>query len=148
MVISDKQRFLPKYLYSSREAVAALAVVSTKCTQSICGSKSHSSLGLGQIHDDVLKQFRKGTCFDKRECRQDRGIVQDGGQDKFMIPGASETRKIPLYTGEFYAYCAAGGILSCGITHTGVTPLDIVKCNMQVHLFHFVFTSLLYIILF
>jgi solute carrier family 25 (mitochondrial phosphate transporter), member 3 len=25
-----------------------------------------------------------------------------------------------------------GGILSCGITHTIVCPLDIVKCRMQV----------------
>eukprot|EP01059_Diplonema_ambulator_P026766 TRINITY_DN441_c0_g2_i2.p1 TRINITY_DN441_c0_g2~~TRINITY_DN441_c0_g2_i2.p1 ORF type:complete len:355 (+),score=128.75 TRINITY_DN441_c0_g2_i2:152-1066(+) len=25
-----------------------------------------------------------------------------------------------------------GGILSCGLTHMGVTPLDVVKCNMQV----------------
>lgn len=25
-----------------------------------------------------------------------------------------------------------GGILSCGLTHTAVCPLDIVKCRMQV----------------
>jgi solute carrier family 25 phosphate transporter 3 len=25
-----------------------------------------------------------------------------------------------------------GGVLACGITHAGITPLDVVKCNMQV----------------
>lgn len=32
---------------------------------------------------------------------------------------------------DFYVASVCGGILSCGLTHTGVTPLDIVKCNMQ-----------------
>jgi solute carrier family 25 phosphate transporter 3 len=31
----------------------------------------------------------------------------------------------------YYRKCMAGGILSCGITHTMVCPLDIVKCRMQ-----------------
>ena len=28
--------------------------------------------------------------------------------------------------------CTIGGILACGATHTAVTPLDVVKCNMQI----------------
>lgn len=32
---------------------------------------------------------------------------------------------------DYYKKCMAGGILSCGITHTIVCPLDIVKCRMQ-----------------
>merc|ERR1712110_1035378 len=35
-------------------------------------------------------------------------------------------------TGKFYALCAVGGALSCGITHTAVVPLDLVKCRIQV----------------
>merc|ERR1712217_630988 len=35
-------------------------------------------------------------------------------------------------TPKFYAYCAVGGALSCGITHTAVVPLDLVKCRIQV----------------
>jgi len=35
-------------------------------------------------------------------------------------------------TGKFYALCAVGGLLSCGITHTAVVPLDLVKCRLQV----------------
>ncbi|MCO5612397.1 hypothetical protein L7F22_066664 [Adiantum nelumboides] len=44
----------------------------------------------------------------------------------------SRSGSIDMYSGRFYAACAAGGILSCGITHPAVTPLDLVKCNMQI----------------
>lgn len=33
---------------------------------------------------------------------------------------------------EYYQACAIGGVLACGLTHTAVTPLDVVKCNMQI----------------
>merc|ERR1711962_1058966 len=33
---------------------------------------------------------------------------------------------------KYFALCAFGGVLSCGITHTLVTPLDLVKCRLQV----------------
>eukprot|EP00923_Selenidium_pygospionis_P043455 GHVN01074993.1.p1 GENE.GHVN01074993.1~~GHVN01074993.1.p1 ORF type:complete len:346 (+),score=33.74 GHVN01074993.1:198-1235(+) len=32
----------------------------------------------------------------------------------------------------YYAKCMVGGIMSCGLTHTAVVPLDITKCRMQV----------------
>ena len=35
-------------------------------------------------------------------------------------------------SGKYYALCAFGGLLSCGITHTAVVPLDMVKCRIQV----------------
>lgn len=50
----------------------------------------------------------------------------------FMIPAPSET-KIPLFSPAYYAACTAGGIFSCGVTHMAVTPLDLVKCNMQIN---------------
>jgi len=33
---------------------------------------------------------------------------------------------------KYFVLCAFGGVLSCGITHTAVTPLDLVKCRLQV----------------
>jgi len=38
---------------------------------------------------------------------------------------------IALYSPQYFYYCGIGGILSCGLTHTAVTPLDLVKCNAQ-----------------
>jgi len=40
--------------------------------------------------------------------------------------------KIELYSAKYYAACTFGGLLACGITHTAVTPLDLVKCRRQV----------------
>jgi len=55
-----------------------------------------------------------------------------------MVGGPTNTKPNPvtgipiqLYTGQYYAACAVGGILSCGLTHTLVCPLDVVKCNAQ-----------------
>ncbi|KAI6126484.1 mitochondrial carrier protein [Pisolithus croceorrhizus] len=31
----------------------------------------------------------------------------------------------------YYAKCMLGGVLACGLTHAGITPLDVAKCNMQ-----------------
>mmetsp|Transcript_9626 Transcript_9626/g.16636 ORF Transcript_9626/g.16636 Transcript_9626/m.16636 type:complete len:358 (-) Transcript_9626:195-1268(-) len=37
------------------------------------------------------------------------------------------------HTNEYYLKCMVGGVLSCGLTHAAVTPLDVTKCNMQVN---------------
>lgn len=38
------------------------------------------------------------------------------------------------FTPGYYGVCAIGGMLSAGTTHLVVTPLDVLKVNMQVHL--------------
>ena len=30
---------------------------------------------------------------------------------------------------KFYALCGLGGVMSCGITHTALVPLDLIKCR-------------------
>eukprot|EP00741_Cyanophora_paradoxa_P005128 tig00000863_g4970.t1 len=45
-----------------------------------------------------------------------------------LIPSAIE-----LYTPKYYYNCAIGGALACGLTHTAIVPLDLVKCRMQVN---------------
>ena len=51
----------------------------------------------------------------------------------FVAAAAAEgPRKIELYSNEYYWTCALGGVASCGLTHMGVTPLDVVKCNLQI----------------
>jgi len=32
----------------------------------------------------------------------------------------------------YYVLCGIAGAICCGATHTGITPLDLVKCRMQV----------------
>lgn len=52
----------------------------------------------------------------------------------FMMaaPDERKQQKIPLYSAKYFQACTIGGILACGPTHTSVTPLDVVKCNMQI----------------
>lgn len=33
---------------------------------------------------------------------------------------------------KYYALCGFGGMLSCGLTHTAIVPLDLIKCRIQV----------------
>lgn len=33
---------------------------------------------------------------------------------------------------KYYLLCGFGGVLSCGLTHTAVVPLDLIKCRIQV----------------
>ena len=50
------------------------------------------------------------------------------------LAAASATEEYSCEYGslKFYALCGVGGVLSCGLTHTAVVPLDLVKCRMQV----------------
>lgn len=44
---------------------------------------------------------------------------------------STQQKKIELYSSTYFAMCGIGGILSCGLTHAVMTPLDLVKCNAQ-----------------
>ncbi|WOL20023.1 mitochondrial phosphate carrier protein 3, mitochondrial-like [Canna indica] len=58
--------------------------------------------------------------------------IGNASMGSVVAQAPSEPGKIELYSPMYYAACTAGGIASCGITHTAVTPLDLVKCNMQI----------------
>jgi solute carrier family 25 (mitochondrial phosphate transporter), member 3 len=50
------------------------------------------------------------------------------------VPGAKWDARLshtPIHDTSYYLKCMLGGVLSCGLTHTLVTPLDVAKCNMQ-----------------
>lgn len=49
-----------------------------------------------------------------------------------MAFAAGDSGSVVYGSAEFYAKCALGGALSCGLTHTAVVPLDLVKCRIQV----------------
>ncbi|KAG5939489.1 hypothetical protein E4U53_007790 [Claviceps sorghi] len=52
--------------------------------------------------------------------------------EKASSAAQSKTGHIELYSGKYYAACTFGGLLACGLTHTFVTPLDLVKTRRQV----------------
>merc|ERR1712168_1015889 len=57
-----------------------------------------------------------------------------GGQRTLSAAAAGgEQYSCEFGSNKYYALCGLGGVLSCGITHTAVTPLDLVKCRLQVN---------------
>nr|XP_034833328.1 phosphate carrier protein, mitochondrial-like [Maniola hyperantus] len=49
-----------------------------------------------------------------------------------MAKGKKEEYSCEMYSAKYFQLCAAGGAVACGTTHTFVTPLDLVKCRLQV----------------
>lgn len=49
-----------------------------------------------------------------------------------MSKKPAEDVSCAMYSNKFFILCAAGGMLACGTTHTFVTPLDLIKCRIQV----------------
>ncbi|RWW14415.1 hypothetical protein BHE74_00019762 [Ensete ventricosum] len=45
--------------------------------------------------------------------------------------GNGWSKGMRVFSPEYYAVCAVGGMLSSGTTHLVVTPLDVLKVNMQ-----------------
>ncbi|KAK1783694.1 mitochondrial carrier domain-containing protein [Copromyces sp. CBS 386.78] len=43
-----------------------------------------------------------------------------------------KTGHIELYSNQYFAACTFGGLMACGLTHTAVTPLDLVKTRRQI----------------
>ncbi len=37
-----------------------------------------------------------------------------------------------VHDATYYLKCMIGGMLGCGLTHTAIVPLDVVKCRKQV----------------
>jgi len=52
--------------------------------------------------------------------------------EKASTKAQTKVGHIELYSAKYYAACTFGGLLACGLTHTAVTPLDLVKCRRQV----------------
>merc|ERR1712088_414868 len=60
------------------------------------------------------------------------GKAEGGAEKRSLVAAATEDYSCEFGSPKYYALCAVGGALSCGITHTAVTPLDLVKCRIQV----------------
>jgi len=38
---------------------------------------------------------------------------------------------VEKHDASYYFKCMIGGIFACGLTHTAITPLDLIKCRKQ-----------------
>jgi solute carrier family 25 phosphate transporter 3 len=83
-----------------------------------------------------LAQENKYTAWNVQDdIKAKAAKVEDAAVQKFEKASSTaqaKAGKIELYSGKYYAACTIGGILACGLTHTAVTPLDLVKCRRQV----------------
>jgi hypothetical protein len=72
-----------------------------------------------------------GLAFAASQDKQVSGLLtrRVGGPITAMSAGPFGN---PAHGTDYYLKCVMGGILSCGLTHTAVVPLDVVKCRMQV----------------
>ncbi|MES1922003.1 hypothetical protein MHBO_003526 [Bonamia ostreae] len=61
--------------------------------------------------------------------------MPDNFESEPLLPGANFQKppSKPKHDLCYYLKCMFGGVLSCGITHTAICPLDVIKCNMQVN---------------
>lgn len=48
-----------------------------------------------------------------------------------VLSAAATPDEVAYGSAKYYMLCGVGGVLSCGITHTALTPLDLVKCRIQ-----------------
>jgi len=60
-------------------------------------------------------------------------VKAESTTQRSLAAGASDEYSCEFGSAKYYALCAVGGALSCGLTHTAVTPLDLVKCRLQVN---------------
>jgi len=56
-------------------------------------------------------------------CEKDASVLSAASADETSCEFGSS---------KYYALCGFGGVLSCGVTHTAIVPLDLVKCRIQV----------------
>ena len=60
-------------------------------------------------------------------------VKRQMAEKRMVKAAAAEEYSCEFGSSKYYALCGFGGLLSCGLTHTAVTPLDLVKCRLQVN---------------
>ncbi|OAE34809.1 hypothetical protein AXG93_2528s1760 [Marchantia polymorpha subsp. ruderalis] len=111
-------KFLPDHLYTCAPHVASALQQWSRRRNPLAAAEP--SLG--------------GSGSTRSETRQAPKRRISAAASSFMIPSFSEPAGfgIDLYSTKYFLTCAVGGMLCCGVTHCSMTPVDVVKCNMQI----------------
>ncbi|CAD5112384.1 DgyrCDS1605 [Dimorphilus gyrociliatus] len=75
----------------------------------------------------ALSEKLKNSPFKSAHCE---GLKVN--ENRVIAAPANEEASCEFGSAKYYALCGFGGILSCGLTHTAIVPLDLVKCRIQV----------------
>lgn len=67
-------------------------------------------------------------------------MCDSGGTPSLHVTSGRRSKRAAVSVEQSYEYgsprylllCGLGGMVSCGLTHTAIVPLDLVKCRMQV----------------
>ena len=118
--IETRKGMAPEFLYSAKAATSRSVGASPSALFQALTAEGASS--------NAAPAFTTTSLFKKvaGAARTPTGVAPS-----FVVPAPSEG-KIVMFSGEYYRACAIGGMLCCGLTHMGVTPIDVVKCNMQI----------------
>ncbi|XP_060824669.1 solute carrier family 25 member 3 isoform X1 [Bombus pascuorum] len=82
---------------------------------------------------DIAKTNPFGTPFVTAKCQGQNELTQALVRNRHIAAASvSSGDSCEFGSNKYFMLCGLGGILSCGITHTMVTPLDLVKCRIQV----------------
>ncbi|XP_076468641.1 solute carrier family 25 member 3-like [Babylonia areolata] len=65
-------------------------------------------------------------------CQDDQTTALQVNEGRTIAAASAEETSCEFGSAKYYGLCAFGGLLSCGLTHTAVVPLDLVKCRIQV----------------
>ncbi|XP_063962154.1 solute carrier family 25 member 3-like [Lytechinus pictus] len=84
-------------------------------------SSIESSVLEGNLKEPIAKGY---ICRSRKEALYTRQLLAVSTDDL--------QSEIKFGSNKYLTMCGLAGILSCGITHTGVVPLDIIKTRMQV----------------
>jgi len=84
------------------------------------------------MYESLIQKFSaSGKMFNNPfYAKCDNGLAVN--ENRTIQAASASEHSCEFGSAKYYAFCGFGGILSCGITHTAVVPLDLVKCRMQV----------------
>ncbi|KAI6192697.1 Phosphate carrier protein, mitochondrial [Aphelenchoides besseyi] len=49
------------------------------------------------------------------------------------VTSSGDENAVEFGSAKFFLFCSISGFLSCGLTHTAIVPLDLIKCRIQVN---------------